>query len=365
MDRNKDAITIGESVRQKIEDAGLRQGDVADRAHMDPTALNKSLHGTRPFKLLELSWIASILGVSVDEAMGNTTLPFMAAARATGSADAHVDDEIREVAQLMYERRWGLNELGIGNTPNLPDVSTSMSDRQIAAVLVEAINAHTGGQVVEDPADLATILENAFDIDVWLLPLPQGIDGYAIHAPDSGVYGIIATTRTSAQRIRFTIVHELVHLVLGDDTTNSPHSITPEWEDTAVEQRANAIAGRVLMPDGKVPNKDTWTPADIRLSAYELRVAPSAFAARVGASMPDRITLRSAFRGVGRDDGAYDAWQRRSKKERKPQRLMRDLAKGYTSGETTVRPFALVAGLDDTEEARRTAESLAPRQNAA
>lgn len=365
-----DDKSIGAAVGEAIKATGRKQGDVAAAVHMDPSALSRSITGQRTFKSLELAWLADLVGTSVDELIGRPpTLPFMAAARATSTADAHVDTELGDIARLMYERRRGLHQLDIGMLSMLPDVASCRNDATVADKVVHALRSVAGGPwVLTEVDELASTIEEAFGIDVWVRPLPGGIDGYSIRAAQDGVYGIIADSNAPAQRIRFTIAHELAHLVLGDDTTNEPHRIDfSGWDEDPTERRAHEIAGRILMPQDKLVKHDKWSVTQIRNEACRFRVAPTAFAARVKARkyFQELGTLAEAWPSSLTGEESYDAWQKRNCVERPPHRLLHDLAVAYTSGETTVRPFALVAGLDDLDTARERARTMVNQQPAA
>ncbi|MCL6424360.1 ImmA/IrrE family metallo-endopeptidase [Brachybacterium sp. JHP9] len=362
-----DDKSIGAAVSQAIKDSGRTQADVASAVHMDTAALSRSLSGQRAFKFLELAWIADLVGTSVDGLIGRPqTLPFMAAARATSTADAHVNAEVSDIARLIYERRRGLHQLDVGSPSALPDISDCASDQAIADRIVAALNEAQGGPwVMTEVDEFASAIEKAFGVDVWVRPLPEGIDGYCVHAAADGVHGIVATSKVPAQRIRFTLAHELAHLVLGDDTTNEPHRVDLDGE-SGIERRANEIAGMILIPRARIPLRDEWSTQQIRGEAHRFRVAPSTFAARVRARkyQAELGTLAEAW-PASTADTTYDAWQAQNCVERPPRRLLHDLAEAYTSGEATVRPFAQVAGIDDMEDARRRARALISQSAAA
>lgn len=357
-----DNTQIGAAVAVAIEASGQSRASIARQVHMDGAALSRSIGGERAFKSLELAWIADKLGVSVDQLIGRVTLPFMAAARATSSADAHVADEVQASARLLFERRRGLRQLGIGQAPSLPQVGPRATDYQVAAAIVKKLRKIAGPHPLRDVDELASAIETAFGIDVWVLPLPQGIDGYSVHAKEDGVYGIIATTEMPAQRIRFTIAHELAHLVLGDDTTNAPHSIDSEVNgEIEIERRANRIAGAALIPQDQIVNRDQWSAQQIGTEAFKFRVAPATFAARVRAHIygDELPALSHAWPDASHGLGSYMQWQAANKVERQPRCLLRDLAIAYSSGEATVRPYAEVANIEDLDHARKQAREIA------
>ena len=358
-----DNVTIGNAVGRNIDASARNRASVAEAVHMAPSALSRSISGERTFKSVELAWIADLLGLSIDELVGRKTLPFMAAARAKGSADAHVDEELSGIARTLFERRSGLAQLGVGDAPSFPRIPNNATPEQLADLIVQHIRQFVGDGVLADVDDLASAIETAFGIDVWVRDLPEGIDGYCIHATDDQVYGIIASTRTSPQRTRFTIAHELAHLVCGDNTLNQPHVIR-DGSDDPIERRAHTIASGILMPRDKMLQPHSWTAEKIAEQAYKYRVAPSAFAARVKAGIYQEQlpTLAGAWPDALKGDATFAVWKKRNSAERKPKRLIHDLAVAYADKKSTVRPFALVAGFDDLDEARDAARGKRPPQ---
>lgn len=357
-----DNSQLGAAVGRNIDASQYSRAEVARKVHMDPAALSRSISGERNFKSVELAWIADLLSMTIDDLIDRETRPFMAAARATSDALAHSDVKVNEAARLLYERRRGIDVLRGGSILTLPQVEVGASARTVAQAIVQCIRQFAGDQVLSEVDDLATTIEDAFGVDVWVTDLPEGIDGYSVVAPADGVAGMIVSSRVPAQRIRFTIAHELAHLVLGDDTTNAPHAV--EYGDQGLnptERFANAVAGQVLIPEDQLIRRDTWSPAQVEMDAYRFRVAPVAFSSRAKAGLYSEHlgSLRDVWPKGLEEPDTYDAWQTRNCTERRPKRLLRDLAAAYEAGESTVRPYAQVAGISDLQKARKQAHKTA------
>ncbi len=115
------------------------------------------------------------------------------------------------------------------------------------------------------PQSLQTDIEGIVQaLGIRLIPAPlsvQGPRGVAI-AGDSYTPTIVWNTehiqniQTSGQR--FTIAHELCHILYDRDGARTVIHTTTPWAHPSVEQRANAFAAMLLMP----PDRVQWNPPD-------------------------------------------------------------------------------------------------------
>jgi Zn-dependent peptidase ImmA (M78 family) len=104
---------------------------------------------------------------------------------------------------------------------------------------------------------------------------------------------------------RFTLAHELCHLLLDREYGDELAVATGPWAPTAIEQRANAFAAAFLMPTWLLRNSlnRTGQPADdpetIRAVSTTLRVSGSSLIDRLynlgELTFDDRIRLRSVW----------------------------------------------------------------------
>lgn len=80
----------------------------------------------------------------------------------------------------------------------------------------------------------------------------QETDGFTFSV--DGQYIILFNEHCSAQRNRFTVAHELGHILLGHIPETGSHVTTvnrePEPKDDPIEQQANVFASRLLAPAG-------------------------------------------------------------------------------------------------------------------
>lgn len=104
---------------------------------------------------------------------------------------------------------------------------------------------------------------------------------------------------------RFTLAHELCHLLLDREYGDELAIATGPWAPVAIEQRANAFAAAFLMPTWLLRNAlaDATAPADdpdtIRSVSSGLHVSASSLIARLynlgEITFDDRIRLRSVW----------------------------------------------------------------------
>jgi len=104
--------------------------------------------------------------------------------------------------------------------------------------------------------DLAAIIEAHFAVDVALSPLGTEADGLCVHAGSAAL--ILASTDYSNGHLRFTLAHELGHHLLGDTRSVIEENDHAMFADDAIEWRANAFAGHLLMPERGVRAVLDW-----------------------------------------------------------------------------------------------------------
>lgn len=115
-------------------------------------------------------------------------------------------------------------------------------------------------------------------VEVRLSPL-IGVEGWCIRGPTT----IVRLNQNSSEvRRRFTLAHELAHLVLG---TDPDVAFEPFRSDRTEEREADQLASEFLIPDGELIKRfDSGTPIDakslIRL-ANSAKVSPVMAACRV------------------------------------------------------------------------------------
>lgn len=92
--------------------------------------------------------------------------------------------------------------------------------------------------------DIHAFVEGALGYDLAITPMPEVLDGMTLVEP-SGAVLIAAATTSNPERQRFTIAHELGHIVFDE---LAPPGATLHDEDTEVEGKISDFARHLLLP---------------------------------------------------------------------------------------------------------------------
>lgn len=345
-----------------IEASGLSRGAFAHQVGLDDSKLSKSLSGARRFTSLDLARIAELCHVSVDWLVTGEDATLAVAARTT-TRDARTAIEAArryaglraDMAFLGYPQPWAPvpADLAAGSPAGQ---GGRLAERALARV------AQLGRSVAEE--DLPLLVEEAFGADVAVVGLDEGFDGLAASSPDAKVI-VLGTSRVPARQ-RYTLAHELGHLLAGDDQgihlDNDVYGAAQRGD--ASEARANSFAAAFLMPEDKlrgVAASPGLTEAAFAALACDLKVSPSALAIRlrrlglIDAEACDRLMTITGARAAAIAGRGEDFARRvtMASTPRLPGLLVQDAYAAYESGAATLRPYAslLEADVDDLRRA--------------
>lgn len=356
--------TTAERVRTLIEQRGHTQVAFAAEIGLDPTKLSKSLSGVRRFSSLDLALIADACAVTVDWLVTGEDPPLAAAARASvGSAAGEALALARrystvraDLVDLGYPQGWRL--------PAAPRLGGLWKDQ--GAALAESALAQVGevGALLADP--LPNLIEEAFGIDVAVQPLGDGFDGLAVATDRLKL--VLAAPQPVPARLRFTIAHELGHLLASDDQQIHTDQNIYRTDRVESEVRANAFAATFLMPEQLLRDRVQrgFDKKQFCALATTLRVSPMALAIRLeglrlidagGREQWARLSGSEAARAAGLQS-LNGQLATESLSIRPPGLLLRDAWAAYENGDITLRlvaglagstPDALRAGLESSE----------------
>ncbi len=348
-----------------IQESGLSQREFGLRIGLDDSKLSKSLRGTRRFSSVDLARIAELCDVSVDWLVTGEDTQIAVAARTTGGAAGTALEIAKrygtlrsDMASLGYTQPWsGSSNLSAAG-------SFQAQGRRLADAAAKRL-AVKGSSVLEP--DLAAAIESAFGVDVAVVALDQDFDGLAVSYPD--VKLIILAASTTPARQRFTLAHELGHLLAGDD--QGVHLDEDVFQAAqrrdGSEIRANSFAAAFLMPEDLV--RERMTAAKFSEEAFadlacDLIVTPSALAFRlldlrlIDAGLGDRFKRLTTAKAANIAGRGVEFGERvvTASTPRAPGLLVRDTYAAYDSGAATLRPYADLLDVD-IEQLRASLEA--------
>jgi Zn-dependent peptidase ImmA (M78 family)/transcriptional regulator with XRE-family HTH domain len=346
--------STADRVRGLIAQSGLSQHEFAERIGLDDSKLSKSLSGVRRFSSLDLARMAELCKVTVDWLITGEEPPLVMAARTTGGSAASAiaaakrfSMQREDLAEVGVPQRWRPLSVSPGT-----GLRADQGSRLAAAALLRVNEA---GRSVVEPG-LVTLVEELFGADVAVVDLGSGFDGLATSSAATRL--IVLATSQVPGRQRFTLAHELGHLLAGDD--QGVHLDKDIFDRTQQrdpsEMRANAFAAAFLMPDGVLRERvgEGLTEARFSELACELLVSPSTLAYRllsmrlIDSGSCERFKSISGAKAASLA-GRSSEWGRRvaeANTPRPPGLLVRDAYAAYEAGMTTLRPYADLLGVD-------------------
>jgi hypothetical protein len=93
-------------------------------------------------------------------------------------------------------------------------------------------------------ADLVSAVEHLTGVDVGTMPLTEKVPGICVTDPDWATSIILVNSNDVAERQRFTLAHELAHVLFGDAT----HADAVDGERTSREVLCDEFASNLLIP---------------------------------------------------------------------------------------------------------------------
>ena len=376
MDREPDVTAS--RVREVIERSGHNQLVFAQQVGMTADKLSKSLSSGRRFTSLELANIAELGNVTVEWLLGRERPQPALAAR---SDEASRVTDARKAAAQFAEARANLDLLGfkLAAAPHVPRPRGGRLVDQGSELAEEALQ-HVPAYV-DNPTkvDFADLVEENFKTDV-VVRRDLHCDGIAWR--DTTTRLILVSTSNVPTRQRFSIAHELGHILANDNQElHVDHDVMdPTDRRRPSEMRANAFAAAFLMPSEAVRSEvakrlgEDSQMNDVGFSSLVMHfaVSPSALAYRmsnlglIDERQRDRFgrlnTARCAH--LAGQVETYVEWAANSSQERPPMALLSQLLAAYLAHKTTLRPIANILGVSTADLRHGLEPMLAPAEDA-
>ena len=241
---------LGQRIAGARRDRGWTQAELAARVDLTQTAVSRIETGARAVGSLELAELAEALGVSVLDLLRAGQRPMLAiAARLGRFRDPGAVDRALRRAQTLTRLDELLDSVldapsGGPGPPRLGGVGRGPAvdqGRRLAGEVRQELGLGDG-----PIARFPELLEERFQLDVDLSPLPEAVDGLCVSVGARAL--ILVGSGKPSSRQRFTLAHELAHYLVDD--------LDPLYVDergvrarSVAEMRANAFAAHLLMPE--------------------------------------------------------------------------------------------------------------------
>lgn len=218
-----DLTLVGERARAARERAGLTQRDVESASGVSQSMIHRIESGKRTTATLEdFDRLAQATGIGLEELLYGSAVEarVLASARASGGTDAAARSAMRRgVELLMLDDRLDAAVAGLRQVQRCPALEIpqtgSVQERGQAAAHAVRGALHLGDAPV---TDLAEIIEALTGADVGAAPLPEGVSGICVTDPERATSVILIDSTCVAERQRFSLAHELGHLLFGSST---------------------------------------------------------------------------------------------------------------------------------------------------
>lgn len=367
-----DFAAVGERVRVARELAGLSQRDLQSRALLSQSTLHRVETGKRTsVTLAEFDRLAQALGVGLDELLYGSPVEarVLAAARTSGcTGDAlkaalrqgieflKLDDRLDAVVPHMRQEtaHWRMEN----------SISGSVQERGRAAAVQVRQVLNVGNAPI---ADLAGSVEHLTGADVGVIPLPSGVPGICATDPERATSVILVNSNDVAERQRFTLAHELGHLLFGDKT----YVDAVDGERSPQEVLCDKFARHLLVPQDEVRawlNRDVGTPRvnerTMALLARHFGISPEVTRIQL-----ERIgLLPSDLQDVGLPSGRrwayrygwgpqFDSDQAAARQPRTPRRILDRAIEAYREGKLGIGAIARLQDLPVAQTEQALAEA--------
>ncbi|HEX5493603.1 MAG TPA: XRE family transcriptional regulator [Mycobacteriales bacterium] len=348
---NVEPGAMGARLRAARTRLGLSQRALCAAADVSQSTIHRLETGVQTkATLADLDRLAIALGVTLEFLLYGVSVreEVRAAARCANGADVdqaleygiallELDDALDGIgSELRQERVHRLvTPMGSGTPKQAEDLAGQV--RQVLGLSVAPIS------------ELDEVIEELTGVDVGAAPLPDGVSGVVLEHQRRDTALLIVNSDEVAHRQRFTMAHELGHLLFGDPA----HVHTLTSFRSPAENRCDEFARTLLIPrEGvrawaervygpvKRPLIDT---RHVALLARHFGVSPE-----VAAIQLDRMRLRRhralpSGRTLAHRHGwgaQYDTEQAAARQPRPPRRLLDRAIEAYQSGNLGIGAIA-------------------------
>lgn len=258
-----DAVAFGQRVRAAREATGLSQTEVAEALAMSQPTYSRLEKGE-----IASDRITSVLLDDLSRAVGRSMSFLFAGSpvrdRVRLAARRHDDEEVRARADRVLELLEIDDDL---DDPLLTGEAKPDCGRKRWAELAEwaqrevisgKVRAEQGvvladwirGELelgIGPVRNMASLVENELGVDVAVVALGDGLSAVAAFDDERSVALVAVQVAESSARQRFSLGHELCHVLVGDG-----HALNADPSRSPAERRADKFAQNFLLPAGGI-----------------------------------------------------------------------------------------------------------------
>jgi transcriptional regulator with XRE-family HTH domain len=282
-----DLALVGDRARAARERFGLTQRDVEAASRVSQSMVHRIEIGKRTTATLEdFDRLAQAVGIGLEELLYGSPVEarVLAAARAGEGTDAAVRSATRlGVELLMLDDRLDVAVTGLRQEAKRPELGIPGSGTAQEQGRTAARAVRDALRLGEAPiADVAGVIEDLTGTDVGTAALPAGVSGVCVTDPERATSVILVDSTHMAERQRFSLAHELGHLLFGTST----HVDAASTERTPQEIVCDEFARHLIIPESGIR---AWLSANCAGAVDERAMA--LLARHFGAS-PDVIRIQ-------------------------------------------------------------------------
>nr|WP_280791011.1 ImmA/IrrE family metallo-endopeptidase [Blastococcus sp. TF02A_35] len=377
--KDVDVAAVADRVRRARQAAGMNQTALAIAAGVSQATVSRIEQGQRGVSLVEADALARTLQMPLDTLLYGSGVAERVLVALRAAAPAHPDRRaaIEAGVQLLEldERLDAViaeHRQRAAALPVTAPVAGSASARgaQLADALREVLGL--GAAPIPELSELAELVEEVTGVDVATRPLPA-VSGMCLVDEARLTRLLVVNSDEPAERQRFTVAHELGHLLFGDGA----HIDGLDAGTGEAETRCNEFARNLLVPaDGvrlwlrRTAGTDTGPVEEEavgRLARYfgvtpeVVRIQLERMGLRPAPAVPSTPVMASRYGWRAE----YEATQAAARRPRPPRRLARRAADAYARGLLGAAVLADLEGRTVAEvEADRELLSEAPARRA-
>lgn len=327
---------------RKLQKMSMRE--LARRSGMSHSRLHRIENDPeRPILLIDLIRVSEALKIPTDRLLNGSPVRdrVLAAARAgtVESADGSIDSII-DILELEDQ----LNEIGLPGRqkrsfPVLPRGASSPKEwGKNSAQEIRALWDLPSGPLTQ----LAQLIEKKTGIYVTIDDMLDGVDGLSLSDPEHGTALIAASTTRLWERQRFTLAHELGHMIAGQMKVESFADVSRGNDEKAADE----FARNLLLPWADVASKNfqregrPWHVHDVAQLAWEYQVSPAVAAIQLSRAgfAPDRLVTEvsqipaESWSLIGGWEQERESVIAGAQTSRKPSGILRRIIRGWSDG---------------------------------